>query len=62
LPEVIGGSPNTILAYRDSFVLLIRYCSKAKGIDDQKPEIPKFSRELIEGFLYWLEQECGCSG
>ncbi len=61
LPAVIGGSPNTIFAYRDSFVLLIRYCSEVRGIDAQKLEISKFSRELIEGFLDWLEKGRGCS-
>jgi site-specific recombinase XerD len=61
LPAVIGGSPNTIFAYRDSFVLLIRYYSEVRGIDIQKLEISKFSRELIEGFLDWLEKGRGCS-
>ena len=61
LPAVIGGSPNTIFAYRDSFVLLIRYCSEVKGIDAQNLKISKFSRELIEGFLNWLEKGRGCS-
>ncbi len=61
LPSVIGGSPNTIFAYRDSFVLLIRYCSEERGIDAQKLEIAKFSRGLIEGFLEWLEKGRGCS-
>ncbi len=60
LPSVIGGSPNTIFAYRDAFVLLIRYCSEQRGIDAQKLELAKFSRGLIEGFLDWLEKERGC--
>ncbi len=32
-----------------------------KGINLQKIEISTFSRDLVEGFLNWLEMERGCS-
>lgn len=54
-------SPNTVLSYRDSYVLLLLYLSEH---DDLKPEnlkIRDVSPVRIESFLEWLEEERGCS-
>lgn len=60
LPSVIGASRNTVLSYRDSFALLLRYCTDVRGIRIEKLEISTLSRALIEGFLSWLETERAC--
>lgn len=60
LPSVIGASRNTVLSYRDSFALLLRYCADVRGIRIEKLEISTLSRALIEGFLSWLETERAC--
>lgn len=61
LPSVIGASPNTIYSYRDSFLLLLKYCRQEKGIQVEAFQISDFNRELIESFLAWLEVTRNCS-
>jgi site-specific recombinase XerD len=61
LPSIVGASKNTVLSYRDSFTLLLRYCANVKKIKIEKLEIATFSRGLIEDFLIWLEAERGGS-
>jgi len=60
LPSVIGASRNTVLSYRDSFALLLKYCANIRGIKIEKLEISTLSRALIEDFLTWLETERSC--
>ena len=54
-------SPNTVLSYRDSYVLLLLYLREH---DDLKPEnlrVQDVSPNRVESFLQWLEEERGCS-
>ena len=54
-------SPNTIKAYRDVFVLLLRFCRDVKGISIEKLELEQINAELIDAFLNHLQHERDCS-
>ena len=54
-------SPNTIKAYRDVFVLLLRFCRDAKGIAIERLELEQIDAQLVGAFLDHLEQERHCS-
>lgn len=54
-------SPNTIKAYRDVFVLLLRFCRDVKGIPIEKLELEQIDAPLIDAFLDHLQQERHCS-
>lgn len=65
LSEYLAGqrdlSPNTIKAYRDVFVLLLRYCRDEKGLVIERLDIQHIDADLISGFLNHLQNERGCS-
>ena len=61
LPSRIGISSNTILSYRDTFSLLLRFCSEEKAIAIEKITIETLQKDLIVEFLTWLETQRGCS-
>jgi len=54
-------SKNTILAYRDTFKLLLRYCRDMKSLPPERITMATLSAELITEFLEWLEGERKCS-
>ena len=54
-------SPNTIKAYRDVFVLLLRFCRDEKGIAVERLELEQIDAQLVGAFLDHLEQERHCS-
>lgn len=54
-------SPNTIKAYRDVFVLLLRFCRDEKGIAVERLELEQIDAQLVGVFLDHLEQERHCS-
>ena len=54
-------SKNTILAYRDTFKLLLRYCQDMESLPPERITMKTLSVELITRFLGWLEQERKCS-
>ncbi len=54
-------SRNTILSYRDTFKLLLRYCRQVKKIAAEKITMDLLSNALIVDFLGWLETDRGCS-
>lgn len=54
-------SPNTVKAYRDVFVLLLRFCRDAKGIAIEKLELHQIDVALVDAFLDYLVQERRCS-
>lgn len=49
-------SNNTILSYRDTLKLLLRYISMEKGINLRSFQIKDFKRELILEFLEWYRK------
>ena len=54
-------SRNTILSYRDTFKLLLRYCRQVKKIAVEKITMDLLSDALVVDFLGWLETDRGCS-
>ena len=54
-------SPNTIKAYRDVFVLLLRFCRDVKRIAVEKLSLEQIDAELVGAFLDHLEKERHCS-
>jgi site-specific recombinase XerD len=54
-------SRNTILSYRDTFKLLIRYCKEVKNIKAEKITLDILSDEWLTDFLSWLETDRKCS-
>jgi len=50
-------SPNTVLSYRDSIVLLITFMSNVHRIRPEVLEIADITAERVEEFLGWLEYE-----
>jgi integrase/recombinase XerD len=54
-------SRNTILSYRDTFKLLIRYCQEVKNIKAEKITLDLLSGEWLIDFLGWLETNRKCS-
>ncbi len=61
LPSRVGLSHNTILSYRDSFALLLRFCSEGKAMTIEKITLGTLQKNLIEEFLDWLETQRGSS-
>ncbi|MGN0671705.1 MAG: tyrosine-type recombinase/integrase [Anaerovoracaceae bacterium] len=53
LPFQRNLSKNTILSYRDSLKLLLRFVIEEKGISLKKFRVKDFTRELVIDFLEW---------
>lgn len=60
LPDERGASANTITAYRDTFVLLLDFMEKNKGIGVEKLELGMMGKETIVEFLDWIQRERNC--
>ena len=56
-----GASPNTIAAYRDTFVLLLNFMQDMKHIKIEKLTIEKITKNTIVEFLDWIQKERKCS-
>jgi site-specific recombinase XerD len=61
LPGERNVSPNTILAYRDTFVQFITFMKEQKAIGAQKLTLDKISKDNVVEFLDWLQQNRHCS-
>lgn len=61
LPGELGCSENTVLSHRDTFSLLLRYCQLYENIIPEKMVLDRFTKELAENFLLWIENERDCS-
>ena len=61
LPDTKGVRENTVLSYRDTFSLFLIYCREQNGIAPEKLSFKRITRQLVEGFLKWLENERHCS-
>lgn len=55
LPGVKNLSGNTILSYRDTFRLLLKYCNDHESIPPEKLRIESFNDKLLIRFLDWLQ-------
>jgi site-specific recombinase XerD len=60
LSGVKNLSKNTILAYRDTFHLLLSYCRDIENIIIDKLDFNQFNERLIVRFLDWLEKARDC--
>jgi site-specific recombinase XerD len=54
LPRQRGMSANTVTAYRDTFILLLRYMRDEMGIPVENVDFDSLGKETINGFLGWL--------
>jgi len=61
LPGEAGVSPNTVLSYRDTFLLLLKFCKAEENVLPENVTLDMLTRELVLSFLLWLENERGCS-
>ena len=61
LPGHRGVRTNTILSYRDTFIVFLKFCQEYKGIKIEKLTLDMFNYSLIQEFLTWLEVEKNCS-
>lgn len=61
LPGQAGLSENTIMAYRDTFKLVLLYAEERLHLKSDKLTLEKFNADFINHFLFWLEQERGNS-
>jgi site-specific recombinase XerD len=56
-----NASKNTILSYRDTFKLLLKYCRDIESIKPEHITLEILSSNLVSDFLNWLEKERKCS-
>lgn len=61
LTDHLGASMNTVMSYRDTFSLLLRYCRDEYKIKPERIDFKAINRKLVENFLNWLEQDRHCS-
>lgn len=61
LPGEAGASPNTILSYRDTFLLFLKYCKSQEGIRPEEMTLDKLTKGMVCAFLSWLETSRNCS-
>ena len=54
-------SKNTILSYRDTFKLLIKYCQEERNLPVERMTLNIISSECLINFLEWLETNRKCS-
>ncbi len=55
------ASENTILAYRDTFKLLLRFAETKRGVKPEKITLSVIDSNFVYGFLDWLEKDGGDS-
>lgn len=57
LPLQRGYSPNTILSYRDSIKLFLRFITEEKSVNLKSFYMKDFNRELVIEFLEWYRKK-----
>lgn len=57
LPGQAGLSENTIMAYRDTFKLILLFAEKQRSLKPEKLTLAIFNADFITDFLDWLEKE-----
>ena len=57
LPAQRNLRPNTIKAYRDTFVLLLRYCRDVQGLSPERLNLAQIDPPFVREFLSRLEKE-----
>lgn len=59
LPGQVGLSENTIMAYRDTFKLVLLFAEGDRGLQPEKITLAAFNADFVTDFLTWLEKERG---
>ena len=54
-------SQNTVLSYRDSYVLLLQYLNECCGLKPENLRVQDISSDRVKAFLEWIEEMRGCS-
>lgn len=54
-------SPNTILAYKDTFVQFITFIKEQKKIEVQKLTLELITKDVVIDFLDWIQENRHCS-
>jgi site-specific recombinase XerD len=57
VPELRGLSRHTLLSYRDTLALLLRFVAKSRNTDPASLDLESISPESVLTFLNYLEQE-----
>ena len=57
MPGQAGLSENTVMAYRDTFILIVEFLEKSRKQNPDRMTLADFNAGLIEEFLDWLEAE-----
>lgn len=57
VPELRGLSRHTLLSYRDTLALLLRFLAKSRNTDPASLDMEAISPESVLAFLNYLEQE-----
>ncbi|HYN44389.1 MAG TPA: site-specific integrase [Candidatus Limnocylindrales bacterium] len=60
LPHEIGASPNTIAAYKDTFILFITFM-ESKNIKVAMLMLEKITKAIVVDFLDWIQADRNCS-
>ena len=61
LPKQKAASPNTVRSYRTALNMYLNFSCRELEINLDSFGFHVSSRELLEGFLDYLEEECKCS-
>lgn len=61
LPGEKGASKNTIISYKDTFILFLTFFKDRKGISANQLYLKHISKEIVLDFLNWIEEERKCS-
>jgi len=54
-------SPNTILAYKDTFIQFITFMKERKNIEVQKLTLECITKDVVIDFLDWIQENRHCS-
>ncbi|MQY77618.1 MAG: tyrosine-type recombinase/integrase [Bacteroidetes bacterium] len=54
-------SPNTILAYKDTFVQFITFMKERKNIEVQRLTLESITKDVVIDFLDWIQENRHCS-
>ena len=60
LPDEKGVSANTIKSYSLTFILFIKYMHENRNIPVTRLSFTHLKKDLVVGFLDWLQKERGC--
>ncbi|MBC2579058.1 site-specific integrase [Clostridium sp. DJ247] len=61
LPGQKNASTHTIASYRDTIKLFLMFCQEEKSMRPETIRMSELTKELIVGYLDWLEEKRGCS-